>query len=218
VNLGVHNNFIEFCAGNHALNEFAMLVLVHNADFELVSSWLLGIHRLRKHLDSEGDALNEVAFLFVIVFKGRNCVHSTLAGRVGVPGSVVARGITAVELEAANTVKASVHKGDAKGSSRTELGSHVLSIRNILHELLDEDWCVHGVCVLLSYDSAFVNQVVCVSNDARHGSHNVLVNFVELATLALGHEQLAHFLLFSCKDHAYRQILVKSPFKCAKWV
>jgi len=85
----------------------------------------------------------------------------------------------------------------------------MLSIGDVFHELLHEDWCVHGVSVLLGYNSAFVNQIVRVSNHTRHCGHDVLVHFVEFATLAQGHEQLAGLLLFSCENHTYCKILVK---------
>ena len=55
----------------------------------------------------------------------------------------------------------------------------MLSIGKFLHELLHDDWRMHGVCVLLAVVAAFVNQVVCISYNARNSTQNMVVNFIK---------------------------------------
>lgn len=76
-------------------------------------------------------------------------------------------------------------------------------VGSVLHELLNLDWGMHRVQVLLGNESGTADQVVGISDDSRHCYHDVFVDFVELSTLSQRHEEFAMFLLLSNEDHTY---------------
>lgn len=119
------------------------------------------------------------------------------------PGAEVARGVGAVELEAADFVEAGVHEGDAEGPAAAELGVGVLVVAQVLHEFLHVEGFPVGVEVALALESAVVNQEVGVGHNTGDGDDDVVVHLVELARLSGGHEELGHFFLLCCKYHAY---------------
>lgn len=81
-------------------------------------------------------------------------------------------------------------------------GRLVLPIRNQSHELLDEDGLAAGVEVLLAIETTLVDQHIGVSDDSRHRGHDVVINLVQLAAFASGHEKSGPLFLLGSQNHA----------------
>lgn len=97
------------------------------------------------------------------------------------PSGIVATGIRVVELESPDLVITSIHHSDTERSARSELGIKMLFVADELDEFLDVDILVVRVQMPLAVNSGVVNQIVCVSHNARNSGQNVIVNFVKFA-------------------------------------
>ena len=116
---------------------------------------------------------------------------------MGLPGSVVARRVRAVELEALNSIVASVHEGNAEGTAATVEGVHMLLVCEVADELLDVDGLTLAVELALCMDTANINEHISIGNNTRNRDEHVVVHLVKFSTLTSGHEESRCFLLLS---------------------
>ena len=120
---------------------------------------------------------------------------------MSLPGSIVARWVRIVELEASNFVVSGVHEANTEGSGGAELGVNMLLIAEELDKLFAIDGLVVGVQMSLGVKSGIVDQVVSVGNDTGDGTEDMIVDLVELSGFSGGDEELAGLFLLGAEDN-----------------
>mmetsp|Transcript_15870 Transcript_15870/g.19990 ORF Transcript_15870/g.19990 Transcript_15870/m.19990 type:complete len:200 (+) Transcript_15870:76-675(+) len=175
---GLGQKRAQFGTFDASLRNFAICTTCEDSNLELLGVRLGHVHRFAEHLGSEHGRLLQTQILAIVVLERADRIHTVLARRVGLPRSVVARRVRAVELEALDGVVASVHQGDAEWSTAAIEGVDVLLVGEVADELLDIDRRALAEQVLLGVQAAHVDEHVSVGHHSRHRHEHMLVHLV----------------------------------------
>lgn len=102
------------------------------------------IHRLAQHLDSQTTRFFEITVLLVILLQQALCACIVGADARGLPTTIVAAGITLIELELTLWVVAGVDERDTKRSKTTMLRITLFHVAQSSHQLFARDVFVVG--------------------------------------------------------------------------
>jgi hypothetical protein len=87
-----------------------------------------------QNLGCKNESILKSAVLLIVSLECRISINTSLASCMSLPRAIVARGIRAVKLEAANCIITSVHERNAEGSAASELCVNVLVVAEVLHK------------------------------------------------------------------------------------
>ena len=148
---------IELCTLNISLYN-PLVFASDDANFKTTSVRLAScVHAFAKDFDSEDKCFLNGATFLIIVLQSISSILTSFSSGICFPGSVVARRIRGVKLEALDFVKSSVHERDSERSASTVLSETVFVVSSVLDELFYHNRALLLVIVSLSVDTAVIN-------------------------------------------------------------
>jgi hypothetical protein len=196
-------NGIKFLTFNSSLNNITMFISCDDSDFELLSVGSSVVHWLAEDFSSQNKGFLERAFLLIVGLEGWDSVNTAFSCGMGLPWTVVSRGIWTIELESSNCIITCIHERNTEWAAATELSVSVLIIAKILDQLFHIVGLFMWIEMSLALETTIINEEVGISNNTRNWAKNMFIHLVELSWLSSGDEKLRVFLLLSSQDNAY---------------
>jgi len=176
---------------------------MNNWNFETRCLRFYGVHRLGQNLGSKNHSIVQIALFLVIFLKSSDRSYTVFTGGVSLVCGIVTWRIRAVKLETANAIESCIHKRYTEWSWATELSVLMLIIAKELNQLLNIDWRVHWVQMLLRMKTTIINEEVSVGDHSWNWAQHMIIHLVQLSTLSCRNEQFWYFFLLSGKNDTY---------------